>query len=1601
MPLRLFRCLTCLFVLASTFAGSARGSDWPCYAADGHRSGSIVDELKTPLALQWVYRPSQPPCPAWPDPRKEAHRIDFDYGNHPVIAGGLVFFGSTADDTVRAIDVATGRIKWHFTTDAPVRFAPAIYKGRAYIASDDGHVYCVEATTGKKVWAFRAAPKGDQIAGNGRMISRWPLRNGVLVEKGIVYVTAGMWPSEGIYVYALEAESGKVVWLNDTSGAMYMAQPHVGAYAITGVAPQGYLAISTNVLYVPTGRAVPAAFDRKTGRFLHYRQADGKSRGGCWAVVDEKTSRLSNEKNTLFANGNAYSWRRGSFRAPEWRKEHKDAVYRMALGGTTLVVGGDNLILGYAAEDGKEIWRGEVEGQVRGLATADGSLVASTSKGLVYCFGPVEEGAPAGEPKVVVDRPADAPGDRVEAPTERIFGLLEQYRTDRGYALLVGQPGSRLAEALATKTRLNVVNVLREKAEVETERKRLLETTGLYGSRIAVRSPEDLAPVVYGSYFANLIVVSGKLSGLPGRDLYRVLHPCGGVMYFPGARTEEIEKFLKEAGVPAEEVTAWNDSKLVVRGKLQGAFDWDSTVQCDHRVKWPLELLWFGGPGPSRMPNRHWAPPTPIAAGGRYFAVGEHCVIAMDAYNGTELWSRNVWNAFTRDMPGGGYAQSLTSMAADDKNVYLRFKSLCYVLDAVTGERKRIHGSLKESKRFSLDGPQTFTLEIPKQHSGTLTLAKSNIGISVTLENKDPNITEFDGWELFFDFREPGERHNLYSPGVFQINMRSEDGSWRRGAGPKHPEFSTSGKGAKVELQIAWTEIESLVGERPGDFCFAAAMVSERIPRVRRKPVAEARLFCDDTANVVNNGWAIFSVKKGMHAGATPVPQTGELADLPAHAMKWGRLPVRPKKPMYSPQRVNPLTQETANKSFKKSHGCAHPICSATMDFFRSGTISFYDYSGDGGLRHFGGIKPGCRQSSMVPALGLLISSEGSSGCRCAYNYQCSLALSPAPARRNEDWGIFHDPTDFGDFVKRAKLNFGAPGDRRDGAGGMWLSFPRPGSQFLPVPCSVDVYGGFGPYHFNADSVTIKGTNRPWIYASGYRGVKSITLGSMFYDPATSHMSLPCGEPPKIDGRLVDQCWDGAAPTLLEKGKARVRLRHDKENVYIACEIKPPSDEIGERRAWKAETTGKDAEVWKDDAFELYVGSEKTPDWLHLGVSASGARYDALWSYRVDIPKLTEIKIDGKKDDWKENGLSIDVLGKGTCRLGWNERGVLLAVELPNDFVANERYSTYGMLIMVAKPGTTDFTQIAINPKKSTYSVDCRIKGNAGAKPTTEVVVGKSAKGCVVEALIPTADLGVESKEDVEFLLPILFYDCDNVDPALGRVPDGRSSLLARPNQICRIRLSKAAGPPADMLLDDGRFSDIQASKTTRSQITVTEDTRWDGSWVAKATRDEKGTYIEMAIPLKMFRSLGMEKEHLRLVLGAHGKLTTKPVDVFQMLQDATRSVHFQDTIPKTAPRTVRLHFAEPDDVKPGERVFDVRVQGKTLLKNFDIIREAGARNTALVKELKGIAADRAVILELIPSGKDLSESTVPILSGIEIMVEEEEGAEGAGKREN
>jgi hypothetical protein len=96
------------------------------------------------------------------------------------------------------------------------------------------------------------------------------------------------------------------------------------------------------------------------------------------------------------------------------------------------------------------------------------------------------------------------------------------------------------------------------------------------------------------------------------------------------------------------------------------------------------------------------------------------------------------------------------------------------------------------------------------------------------------------------------------------------------------------------------------------------------------------------------------------------------------------------------------------------------------------------------------------------------------------------------------------------------------------------------------------------------------------------------------------------------------------------------------------------------------------------------------------------------------------------------------------------------------------------------------------------------------------------------------------------------------------------------------------------------------------------------------------------------------------------------------------RALKQMPTLPTTN-YTVRLYFMEPDDVKPGQRVFDVRLQDRSVLNSFDVVKEAGGVNRGIVKEFKHIEITKELEVRL---ERELAAPLGPVLSGLELILE-------------
>ncbi|MBD3183580.1 PQQ-binding-like beta-propeller repeat protein [Candidatus Poribacteria bacterium] len=742
MKTKIFKILIifiCLLVITANIYSETdnyTNNNWTQFRADASRSGHIDNKLPSDLGLSWLIKASAP-TPAWVGVHT---RITSDHVYQPVIKDKLMYYGSSTDHQIHAVNIDSGEEVWTFFTDAPVRMAPAVWKDKLFINSDDGNLYCVSADKGELIWKknFRA---DIYKLGNNRMVSNWPSRGGIAVKNDVLYYGAGIWPSDGIDIVAMNPETGEVKWINDSSGEIWYKQPHGAAEAYSGISCQGYLLVTDDHVIVPTGRSVPAGFDINTGELSYYHLQKYGSYGGdrVFANNDYLFVTTGNTRdyeeiigltNGIFGESNGERITGDQLKSPGlamnsqyifsvdpvdlklkaydvenfvYSKKAKDRrgndidVYYMSEPAWTiqtiekaqtisLISAHDKVIA--ATTNGKVTvfdtekkdieWAAEVEGIPYGLAVAQGKLFISTDKGYIYCYDDIKR---AGRASIIAKEINNSPYGENDLYETAAREIIKESDITHGYCIDIGCGDGALAYEIVKRTNLYVVAVDPDPENVRKARK-ILNSAGIYGSRVVVQQSEYSLDR-YPSYFANLVISRKSVDTGESPIQAKIPHvqrPYGGVMMV--GKTGSMSKSVQDA--------------------LSGAGEWthmyadpgNSLCSMDDKVKGDLGILWWNDPD-FDVPSRHGRGVAPLFKDGLMFVQGVHGIRAYDAYNGHQVWDyyiEDLAKHYDQDNLLGA-AITASNYAIDGDRMYVRVGMQQYskafrqvhVLDIYTG----------------------------------------------------------------------------------------------------------------------------------------------------------------------------------------------------------------------------------------------------------------------------------------------------------------------------------------------------------------------------------------------------------------------------------------------------------------------------------------------------------------------------------------------------------------------------------------------------------------------------------------------------------------------------------------------------------------------------------------------------------------------------------------------------------------------------------------------------------------------------------------------------------------------------------------------------
>jgi len=1064
------------FCLLMVFVSLSYCQDWPTYMHDSFRSGVTEAQLELPLEPAWTFKALRPPSAAWPATAMQDFYHDhfdlratdtYDWAFHMIAHADTVYFGSSSEDKVYALDAGSGRMRWTFVAEGPIRFAPVLSDGRVYAGSDDGCVYCLSGGDGSLIWRCRVAPEERLVPGNGRMISLWPVRTGLVVDDGTVYCTAGLFPEQGTYLAALDARTGSVKYRQRMD-----------------ISPQGYMLASDQRLYVPTGRTNPAIFSREQGtpggqlasaggayalltegvlvtgpgrgpKELQAGDVQTKDNiaafGGLRMVVRGSVAYMQSERQLAAFDRGRYlelsrqrtqldrtrstlrksldKMQKDQPEAEQARRQIEDLTaqiggldgrmkacylwtvecshpYSMIMAGDVLFLGGDHAVAAVNGKKGDVVWTGRVEGKAYGLCIANGSLYVSTDTGSIQCFRHA-----AGESAMIAEETAaDAyPQDGLTRRYQEAASyILQRIPAMTGYCLVLDCGQGRLACELARRSELKIVSVESDVNAADKART-LLDRAGLSG-RVTVHHIAG-GRLPFTSYFANAVVSDGMLrSGrLPDdqAEIMRVLRPYGGALILGApADSEGQMQQWGQAFSPQWQMAQHGDLTWgrFQRGGLDGSGQWthqyaepgNSVCSGDKLVKGPLTVQWFGEPGPRDMIDRHHRNIAPLCKDGRLFVPGDRVVFAVDAYNGSILWRIDVPES--RRL---GAFLDCGNMAVDDRLLYVAAEGGCHAFDVQNGRQERIFAVpplFKDEPRrwgyVAYEGSMLFGSGCKQDASYTQT----NRAADEALWRRNMKLVTSD--YLFAKDKSTDALSWTYRDGVI-LNTTITAAAGRIYFVETHSAKALADKTGRLPVKTLFAgggqylvALEQTTGravfkkkidvghfEEPVYLSFGRGVLLLSGSRLVGEQV---RYYYDAfDANTAEELW---------HAD-----HNSELAVDGEHG-EYNRQPTILGDTAYAWPYAYDIRSGKRVEDWKfdrRGHGCGGVSACAQCLFWRGGNPWMYDLGSQGGPARLNSVtRPGC-WINMIPAGGLLLIPEASSGCTCGFSLQTSLAYIP------------------------------------------------------------------------------------------------------------------------------------------------------------------------------------------------------------------------------------------------------------------------------------------------------------------------------------------------------------------------------------------------------------------------------------------------------------------------------------------------------------------------------------------------------------------------------------------------------------------------------
>lgn len=945
----------------------------------------------------------------------------------PVVDGNRLYF-SADDGFAYCLNAADGKLVWRHSpvnpdrrlpgngriiSHAPARTGVLVENGTVtffagLFAPDNVWRCALDAATGRPVLSegqTSISPQGYLLAAANRVFVPTGRTAPFMFDRDTLE-PKGALPGPG-GAYAVLADDAVVSGPGRSSGnQLDYADPATGEAVATF--PGIRMLVDGNIAYLQSKEEV-SALDR--GRYLEVsRQLNARNAELRELVKQQKALPKSDTagQESLAAGiagleGTVAGLQKDLEACYLWRKPMANP-YSMIMAGDTLFLGGEDSVTGLRASDGEAVWRGETPGKIYGLSAANGRLFASSHLGPIHCFG-----AAGGEAKTVAPaRENPWSPEPLKAAGGAAKHLLEQAGVSKGYALLLGAGDGAFAAELVRQSGLNVVCVESDPAVAETAR-RSLAAAGLYGARVSVQVVPS-GPLPHTTGMMDLVARvpdAPDTAPFTADEAWRVLRPYGGVMCVAGD-ADALKNWLA-AGRAHDAKVRHGDRAFGVKGAPEGAGEWtqlyaDSghTACSMDGVRGPMGVQWFGQPGPRDIVDRHHRPMASLFKNGRLHITGDDKIITVAAHNGFPLWELDV-----PDSRRVGSMKNAGQMLLADDALYIARGGECWVVDPETGSVEKTlaaplpedlagdWGYLNRDGDLLLGSGQAADASFSELSLATVNMLEGDyrpVVLSRCLFAVDRHsgkkkwlwrggavmnsmITVADGRLYFLESRNETALRDAARSGRMRVDRFCKENAWLVAL-----DLKTGKKAWERAVELPFHHIAHLCSS--GGVLLASGSYNDG-----------DKLFYGLRAYDTATGRDRWNVDyRGMNIRCTEYSEIGG-----SHGEQWQHPVIMGDTAFIRPYAFDLATGEKRDYiAYRGGHGCGGLTGSANYLFGRGDVPRMYpvDVASTEGIPLTNVSRPGC-WLNIIPAGGIIMIPESSSGCTCAYPLQTSLALAP------------------------------------------------------------------------------------------------------------------------------------------------------------------------------------------------------------------------------------------------------------------------------------------------------------------------------------------------------------------------------------------------------------------------------------------------------------------------------------------------------------------------------------------------------------------------------------------------------------------------------